>query len=41
MFISNYYILFAVVPSSPQTAELKAKKGTSSWIEISSESEEE
>ncbi|XP_046978313.1 exosome complex component RRP45 [Vanessa cardui] len=32
---------YDVVPSLPQTAELKAKKGASTWIEISSESEEE
>ncbi|XP_050362650.1 exosome complex component RRP45 [Nymphalis io] len=32
---------YDVVPSLPQTAEIKAKKGASSWIEISSESEEE
>lgn len=32
-------ILFTVVSSAPQTAEIQTKKGTSKWIEISSDSE--
>lgn len=35
--VSNF---FSVVPSLPQTAELKAKKG-SEWIEVSSDSDSE